>query len=185
MFRLAFVIAIVLLLWLQSCFTLTTHIVDADRHVFCYGVVAWVFLAAFAAILLAFAWLAWGPLKDKLVGGFLLAATPVLIALLAPQLLFERVELTDHFLVHRREWPHARFNADIAWNDMRTATQLNLEDNSFGEKYIVGYEIHTRDDNVYELPSNTVLTAASDTINGRLAERKIPIKTEIKQRPVR
>lgn len=185
MFRLGFVIAIALLLWLQSCFTLTTHVVDGEQHVFRYGVVAWTFLAAFAGIMLAFAWLAWQPLKDKLLGGFLLAATPVLMALLAPQLLYERVELTNDLLIHRREWPHTRFNADIAWSDMLTATQLNLEDNSFGKKYIVGYEIHTRNGRVYELPSNTVLTAASETINARLAERKIATMIEIKQRQAR
>lgn len=181
MFRLAFAVAFVLLLVAQSFFTTTTHIVDGQHHLFRYGILAWVFLGAFAGIMVLFAWIAWQPMKDKLLGGFLLVTTPLLMLLLAPQLLYERVELTDELLIHRREWPHTEYNADIPWDDMASATQLNLEDNSFGKKYIVGYEIHTRGGAVYKLPSNTVLTAASETINARLAERKIPTKLEVKQ----
>jgi hypothetical protein len=103
-----------------------------------------------------------------------------LMLLLAPQLLYERVELTDELLIHRREWPHEQFNVDIPWDDMVSATQLNLEDNSFGKKYIVGYEIRTRSGAVHKLPSNTVLTAASEAINERLSQREIPTKVEVK-----
>ena len=63
---------------------------------------------------------------------------------------------------------------------MASATQVNLEDNSFGKKYIVGYEIRTRDGTVHKLPSCTVLSSARETINARLAEKKIPKKDEVK-----
>src|SRR6187200_1820278 len=102
MFRLAFAVAVVLLLLVQSLFITTTHIVEGQHHVFRYSALAWVFLGGFAAITVAFAIIAWKPLQDKLLGGFLLAATPVLMLLLAPQLLYERVELTDELLIHRR-----------------------------------------------------------------------------------
>jgi hypothetical protein len=180
MFRLAFAVAVVLLLLVQSLFTTTTHIVEGQHHVFRYSALAWMFLSGFASITVAFAIIAWKPLKDKLLGGFLLAATPLLMLVLAPQLLYERVELTDELLIHRREWPHTEFNVDIPWDEMISATQVNREDNSFGKKYIVGYEIRTRGGAVHKLPSNTVLTAASETINERLAQRKIPTKVEIK-----
>ena len=180
MFRLAFAVAVILLLLVQSLFVTTTHIVDGEHHIFRYSAVAWIFLAAFGGIVVTFAVIAWKPLNDKLLGGLLLAAAPLLMLLLAPQLLKERVELTDDLLIHRREWPHTEFNADIPWADMTSATQVNREDNSFGKTYIVGYEIHTRDGRVYKLPSNTVLTAASPTINAYLAARKIPRKEEVK-----
>ena len=180
MFRLAFALAVVLLLLAQSFFVTTTHVVDGDRHIFRYSAVAWAFLATFGVIVVAFAVIAFKPLKDKLLGGFLLAVTPLLMLLLAPQLLYERVELTEELLIHRREWPHTEFNADIPWADMTAATQVNIEDNSFGKRYIVGYEIRTRDGRVYKLPSNEVLTAASETINANLAQRQIPTKAEVK-----
>lgn len=180
MFRLAFAIAIVLLLLVQSFFVTTTHVVEGNHHIFRYGAVAWAFLAGFGAILVIFAVIAFKPLKDKVLGGFLLAAMPVLMFLLAPQLLYERVELTDELLIHRREWPHTEFNVDIPWDEMVSATQVNLEDNSFGKKYIVGYEIRTRDGVVHKLPSCTVLSAASETVNERLAEKNIPKKDEVK-----
>ena len=63
---------------------------------------------------------------------------------------------------------------------MVSATQVNLEDNSFGKKYIVGYEIRTRDGVAHKLPSCTVLSAASDSVNARLAEKNIPKKDEVK-----
>jgi hypothetical protein len=180
MFRLALAVAIVLLLLVQSFFTTTTHVVEGEHHIFRYSALAWVFLGGFAGILAAFAWIAWQPMKDKPLGGFLLAATPLLMLLLAPQLLYERVELTDELLIHRREWPHTEFNVDIPWDQMVSATQVNREDNSFGKKYIVGYEIRTRGGKVHKLPTCIVLTSASETINARLAERKIPTKLEVK-----
>lgn len=180
MFRLAFAVAIVLLLLVQSFFITTTHIVEGEHHIFRYSAIAWAFLAGFGGILVAFAVIAFKPLNDKVLGGFLLAATPVLMLLLAPQLLFERVELTDDLLIHRREWPHTEYNVDILWDEMASATQVNLEDNSFGKKYIVGYEIRARNGAVHKLPICTVLTAASETINARLAEKNIPKKDEVK-----
>lgn len=181
MFRLAFAVAVVLLLLVQSFFVTTVHIVDGERHIFRYSAVAWVFLAAFAGILLLFAVIAWKALHDKLLSGFLLVATPLLMFLLAPQLLYERVELTDELLIHRREWPHTEFNVDIPWDDMAAATQVNREDNSFGKTYIVGYEIRTRNGVVHKLPTCTVLTAASDTINERLTAKNVPKKDEVKR----
>jgi hypothetical protein len=180
MFRLGFAIAVVVLLLLQSFFVNTTHIIDGEHHVFRYSAVAWAFLAGFAAILVAFAVIAWKLLNDKLLGGFLLVATPLLMLALAPQLLFERVEVTDDLLIHRREWPHTEFNVDIPWDEMASATQVNREDNSFGKTYIVGYEIRTRKGAVHRLPSCTVLTAASETINAYLAEKNIPKRDEVK-----
>jgi hypothetical protein len=183
MFRIALALAIVLLLWLQSLCTTTEHVTNGNRHVFAYSWVAWLFFCGFIVILLAFAGLAWRVLKDRLVGGVMLAGIPLVALATGPQFWCERVEITDTHLIHRREPPHTEFNADIPLANIASAVQIRRESGSFSTYYAVGYTITMTDGRQFRLPSNTVLTAAHETINDVFKARNIPLKTETIHRP--
>jgi hypothetical protein len=81
----------------------------------------------------------------------------------------ERVEVTATHLVHRREPPHTRFNVDIPFTDIASATELHRDT---GAK---GYIFTLKDDRIVEFPANTVVTAAQKTISAQLRRRNIPL----------
>lgn len=176
MFRLALAIAFIVLLWLQSLFTQTVHFVDGGVHVFTYNWVPWFFLALTALTLVGFAEIARRLLKDRVVAVICLLAIP-LFGFLSLQFIYERVELTDELLVHRREPLHTRFNVDIPWDAIQSATKIEREQAGlFGPNfYNVGYEFLLRNGQLQQLPSNTVLTRAQDEIDRILAARNIPV----------
>jgi hypothetical protein len=80
-------------------------------------------------------------------------------------------------LIHRREPPHTKYNVDIPLDQIVSVVETRTESNSFSTFYLVGYDVSTRDGRTYKLPSNVVLTAASETINRMLDERGIPRQT--------
>jgi hypothetical protein len=175
MFRLLMVAAFALLLFLHSLFLQTVHIQRGNDHIFRYGAVAWVFLCLFAILPLLFALLAWKWLRDSGGAIILLIAAPVMFFLVAPQIIYERVELTETEWKHRREWPHQQYNADVAWADIREVTKVMKEDLSFGQKWYIGYDITLKDGRQRKFPSNTVLTAAAPMVDEELAKREIPV----------
>ncbi|HET6422524.1 MAG TPA: hypothetical protein VFG20_02500 [Planctomycetaceae bacterium] len=175
MFRLLIAIGFALLLFLQSLFVQTVHIQQGADHVFRYGAVAWFFVVLFAVLPLLFAVLAWKWLRDAGGAIILLIAAPVMFFVVAPQIIFERVELTETEWKHRREWSHQQYNADIAWSDIREVTKVMKEDLSFGQKWYIGYDITLKDGRQIKFPSNTVLTAASPVIDEELQKRELPM----------
>jgi hypothetical protein len=178
MFRLAYGATFVILLWLYSQFTDTVQIVRGDTHVFAYNWVPWSFLLCLALLHVAFAEFARRLLKDRALAVLCLLIIP-LYGLLVPKFIYERVEVSPDRLVHRREPPHTRFNADISWDSVVSATKIEREmAGLFAPNfYNVGYEFTLRDGRVHELPSNTVLTSAQDKIDRVLAVRGIPVDT--------
>src|SRR5262245_27030992 len=108
-FRLAFLIAFLLLLWIQSLFTQTTHHIVGDRHVFEYSWVAWLFAGIQALMLASFAEIARRVLKDRFISVTCWLTIPFFALFVWPQIICERVELTPELLVHRREPPHTEF----------------------------------------------------------------------------
>jgi len=76
-------------------------------------------------------------------------------------------------LSHRREPPHTRFNADITFTNIASAVELQYESG------LRGYRMLLKDGREVELPANTVLTAARDTIDAQLRARSIPVTTQI------
>jgi hypothetical protein len=183
MYKLAFALAVLLLLWIQSWFTTTTHIAVGDRHVFAYGWLAWLFLSLFLALLAGFSWLAWRWYQDRVLAGILLAGVPLVLFVSLPQTLCERVELSGQRLVHRREPPHTKYNADIPLADIQSATEIQAESGSFSTYYLFGYRLDLRDGRQIELPRGEVVTAAHETIHAALVARGIPVETEVVARP--
>jgi hypothetical protein len=178
MFRLAFALAIVMLLWLQSLVDTTEHFTDGARHVFAYGWAAWLFFGGFMVIFVVFAGVAWRLLKDRILAGIILAGMLLTTLACLPQIWCERTELTDTHLIHRREWPHTEFNADIPLANIASVIETRRESGSFATYYAVGYQITMTDGRQFRLPSNTVLTAAHETINDVFDARNTPVKTE-------
>jgi len=176
MFRLAFGVAFIILLWLQSLFTQTEHVLRDDVHVFRYNWVPWLFLVLMALTIMGFAEVARRLLKDRLLAILCLLMIP-LFGLTSLQLIFERVEVSDNLLVHRREPPHTRFNVDIPWDDVAAVTKIEREKAGLFAPnfYNVGYEFTMRNGQLHELPSNTVLTRAQEEIDRILAARRIPV----------
>jgi hypothetical protein len=181
-YKIAFAVAVVLLLFLQSFFDTTVHTVSANHHVFSYGFLAWLFFALFVLIVMGFAIFAWKKMNEPILAGIMLLGIPLICFAALPQICYERVELTGEHLIHRREPPHTKYNFDIPWSDMTSVTEIKKESGSFSTYYEVGYRITTRGGQ-YELPSNTVLTAAHETIDNELTSRNIPVKVEIQRRP--
>lgn len=177
MFRLLMAVAFVLLLWIQSLFTHTIHIVDGTQHVFCYGLVAWGFMAAFVLLVVGFAVLAWKWLNDRVGAMILLVFAPLMGLVVLPQILYERVELTDTEWRNRREWPHNQYSADVSWNEIASVTKVRHEDKSFGQTWRVGYDITLRDGRTVEFPSGTVMTAAELTVDDFLKKHAIPTQS--------
>lgn len=176
MFRLALAIAFIFLLWLQSLLTQTEHIVRGDVHVFQYNWVPWLFLVLMSLMLVGFAEIARRLLKDRVLALICVLGIP-LFSLLSLQFIYERVEVSNELLVHRREPPHTRFNVDITWDSIQAATKIEHEKAGLFAPnfYNVGYEFTLRGGQRLELPSNTVLTRAQDEIDRILAARKIPL----------
>jgi len=180
LFKLAMAVAFVVLLWLQSQFTETEHIVQGQVHIFKYNWVPWFFLVLMALTLVGFAEIARRFLKDRVAAIVCLLGIP-LFGLISLQFLCERVEITDKFLVHRREPPHTRFNVDIPWDSIQAATKIEYEKGGMFAPnfYNVGYEFTLRNGEFHELPSNTVLTSAQDEIDRILAARQVPLNKRI------
>ena len=183
MYRLAFALVVVLLLWVQSLFDTTTHTVSGSHHVFAYGWLAWFFQGLFIVALLGFAWLAWRWMQDRVVAGIMLAGVPLFCLVVMPQTACERVELTDELLIHRREPPHTKYNFDIALSEIASATAVSQETGSFGTEHMFGYRFVTKDGRQYDLPLSTTLTAAHEAIGQELSARKIPLNIELRERP--
>jgi hypothetical protein len=176
MFRLALGIAFVFLLWLESLFTQTEDVIRRDVHVFKYNWVPWLFLVLVALMLIGFAEIARRLLRDRVLAILCLLMIP-LFGLLSLQFIYERVEVSNELLIHRREPPHTRFNVDIAWDSILSATKIEREKPGLFAPnfYNVGYEFMLRNGQTQELPSNTVLTRAQDEIDRMLALRRIPV----------
>ena len=180
MFRLAYSVAFIVLLWLRSLFTQTVHVIHGDVHVFKYNWVPWLFLVMMALITIGFAGVAHKLLKDRTLAMLCLLTIP-LWGLIAPKLLYERVEVSDRRLVHRREPPHTRFNVDIRWDAVIAVTKIEREQAGLFAPnfYNVGYEFAMRTGQLHELPSNTVLTRAHGEIDRILAARGIPVNNRV------
>jgi hypothetical protein len=183
MYKLAFAIAVALLLWVHSWFTTTTHTASGGRHVFAYGWLAWLFVSLFIALLAGFSWLAWRHYRDRVLAGIMLAGIPLVLLLVLPQTLYERVELTGERLVHTREPPHTKYNCDIPLANIQSATEIQAEAGSFSTYYLYGYKLLLRDGSLVELPRGEVVTAAHQAIHAALAARDIPIETQVVARP--
>lgn len=176
MFRLAFALAFLLLLWLQSLFTQTTHLVRGQTHVFRYNAVPWFFLALMFLMLVGFAEIARRLLKDRILAVLCLLGMP-LFGLVSLQFIYECVEVSEKLLVHRREPPHTQFNVDIPWESITASTKTERERAGFfgPDGCTVGYEFKLKSGQVQELPSNTVLTHAQEEIDRILGARGIPM----------
>jgi hypothetical protein len=167
--KLIFLAACLLYIWFQSLFVHTTHTVVGERHIFAYGWLGILLGFGFNLVPIGTAWFLWRVRKDRVGALLFLLCIPLFAAFVMPQLFMERVEVTPAQLVHRREPPHTRYNADIAFDDIASAIELDYET---GMK---GYEITLKNGRSLELPANTVLTAARDTINSQLQARSIPL----------
>jgi hypothetical protein len=180
LFKLALAIAFVFLLWLQSQFTQTEHIIQGNVHVFKYNWVPWIFLMLMSLACTGFAEIARRVFKDRVLAIICLLGIP-LFCLISLQFIYERVEISDKLLVHRREPPHTRFNVDIPWDSIQAATKIEQEKGGLFAPnfYNVGYEFTMRDGRLQELPSNTILTRAQDEIDRILAARGIPVNKRI------
>jgi hypothetical protein len=172
MVRLIFLIACVLYIWLQSLFVQTSHAIVGDRHIFSYGWLGIVLGFGFNIVPIGTAWFLWKVRQDRAGAAIFLLFIPLFAVLVMPQLFMERVEVTLTQLSHRREPPHTRFNADIPFADIASAVELNYECG------LRGYKMLLKDGRTLELPANTVLTAARDTIAAQLRSRQIPVTSQ-------
>jgi hypothetical protein len=179
MFRLAFLVAFLFLVWLESLFTQTVHVIDGKTHLFKYNGIPWLFLVLMSLVLVGFAEIARRFQKDRVTASICLLGLPF-FAFVSLQLLYERVEVTDSLLVHRREWPQTQYNADISWDSIQSATKIEREKPGLlaPNYYHVGYEFTLKGGRLLELPSNTVLTSAQEEIDRKLALHKIPQNTQ-------
>jgi hypothetical protein len=165
-------------LWFQSLFVQTTHTIVQGRHLFAYNWLA-VFLAVgFNLIPIGAALFLWRVKKDKVGAGIFLLFIPIFAVFILPQFFMERLEITSTHLIHRREPPHTRFNADVPFVDIASAVELHRDN---GTK---GYLFTLKDGRVIEFPGNTVMTAAQKTISAQLRSRNVPITVrEISREP--
>ena len=179
MVRLMFLIACLLYIWFQSLFVHTQHVIVGDRHIFSYGWLGILLGFGFNIVPIGTALFLWKVKKDRFGAAIFLLCIPLYAVFVMPQLFMERVEVTPAQLIHRREPPHTRFNADIAFSDIASAVELNYESG------LRGYKILLKDGRTVELPANTVLTAARDTIAAQFQSRGIPVTTEVIRRESR
>jgi len=179
-FKLAMAIAFIFLLWLQSKFTETEHVIRGNVHIFKYNWVPWFFLVLMSVTLIGFAEIARRFMKDRVAAIICLLGIP-LFGLISLQFICERVEVSNELLVHRREPPHARFNVDIPWNSIQAATKIEYEKAGLFAPnfYNVGYEFTMQNGQLQELPSNIVLTRAQVEIDRILAAHQIPVNKRI------
>lgn len=178
MFRLIFLLACLLYLWFQSLFIQTVHTVADQRHVFAYSWVGIAFGLGFNLIPIAAAVFLWRVKRDRVGAGIFLLCIPLLGVLVLPQLFMERVEVTRTHLIHRREPPHTQFNADVAFEDIAAATELDLESG------LKGYVLLLKNGTSVELPANTVLTSARDFVDSQFRAHHIPVATRTVKRSV-
>jgi hypothetical protein len=172
MFRLIFLLACLIYIGFQSLFVQTTHEVLGERHIFSYSGVGIILGFGFNVIPIVGAWFLWRIKKDRVGAGIILLCIPIFALFIMPQYFLERVEVTSTLLIHRREPPHTRFNADIAFDDIDSAVELQYETG------MRGYTLRLKNGRTLELPANTVLTAARDTISAQLLSRQIPVRSE-------
>ena len=179
-FKIGMAVVFILLLWLQSLFTQTEHVIRGEVHIFRYNWVPWLFLILMFGMLIGFAEVARRFMKDRWAAIICWLMIP-LFSLVSLGFICERVEVSDKLLVHRREPPHTRFNVDIPWDSIQAATKIERERSGlFAPNYYhVGYEFSLRNGQLQELPSNTVLTSAQDEIDRILAARQIPVNKRI------
>lgn len=179
MVRLLFLTACVLYIWFQSLFVQTSHVTVDERHIFSYGWTGIVLGFGFNIVPISTAWYLWRIKKDRFGAALFLLFIPLFAIFVMPQLFMERVEITPAQLSHRREPPHTRFNADIAFDDIASAVEL------VHETGMKGYLIRLRNGKSLELPANTVVTAARDTIAANLHARGIPVTSQTIRREPR
>jgi hypothetical protein len=169
MIRLVFLVACGIYLWFQSLFVQTSHTVVLGRHVFAYNWLGVLLAVGFNVIPSGAALYLWRVKKDKVGAGIFLLAIPLFAAFVLPQLFMERVEVTPTHLIHRREPPHTRFNADIRFDNIDSAVEIQRDNGT------TGYVFTLKDGRLVELPANTVLTTARNTISSQLRQRNIPL----------
>ena len=184
LFRGGFLIAVLVVIGLHQCFTQTVHVIVGQTHVFRYNHVPWILFIALSLMMAVFAEVARRFLKDRAATVICWLMIPV-YGLLTIQLIYERVEINDEWLVHRREPPHQKYNVDIAWDTIRTATKINMEKPGIfvPNSYTVGYEVSLNDGTFLELPANTVLTSAQELIDTKLNEQRINWRTRVERMP--
>ena len=179
MFRLAYAIAFILLMWLQSLFTSSVHTVENGTHRFHYNAVPWFFLALMFVLQITFAEISRRFIKDRILTVLCLLGIP-LFGLLSLQLIYELTEVSETQIRHRREPPHTEFNVDIAWDEIQSGVKLEREmAGLFAPNfYNIGYVFTLKNGKKQELPSNTILTAAHEEVDRILTGREIPITTQ-------
>lgn len=180
MFRLALGIVFVLLLGLHSLLPETAQTVDGTRHLFAAAWTQWFFVGLTALVLIGFAEIARRFMKDRILSVICWLMIPLFGFTLVPGLWDNRVEITKDHLIHRRGYPHARYNADIPWADVRKVTEIKKEypGSFWGTKYILRYQVELKDGTTFELPSSPPLIAAQQQIDRVIAERKIPFTVQ-------
>jgi hypothetical protein len=164
--QLAFAAATAVLLLVFSRFDHTTHFVEGNRNVFAYSWVGLLFVLSFCLIPLAAAWFCWRVMKVRLFAAIFLLGIPLIGVSVLPQIMMERVEVSPTQLIHRREPPHNRYDADIEFDTIASAVETQQ----------CGYIFVLKNGQIVELPGNTILTTAHDTIDARLRARNIPIR---------
>lgn len=169
MFRLVLALACVAYLLLYTLLVRTSHSVEGERHLFYYNSFTVLFALGFNIIPITGAWFLWRVKNSRFVACMLLLAIPLFAFMVMPQLFMERVEVTPTHLIHRREPPHGRYNADIAFADIASVVEL---EHGVG----TGFLLILKDGSTVELPANTVLTAARETVLAEFRRRNIPVK---------
>jgi fucose 4-O-acetylase-like acetyltransferase len=94
--------AFIFLLWVQSLFTDTVHSVENGTHIFRYNAMPWFFLALMFIMQIGFAEIARRFMKDRVLAVLCLLGIP-LFGLLSLQLIYERTEVSETQISHRRD----------------------------------------------------------------------------------
>jgi len=171
MVRALFLIATLAYLGIQSLFVQTSHTIVGERHVFAYNTAAIILGLGFNIVPLGAAAFLWRVKRDRAGAVMFLLCIPLIGFFVMPQFFMERVEVTPTQIIHRREPPHTRFNADVAFADIVSVVELQYESG------IRGYLLTMKSGPVVELPANTVLTSANGFIDAEFEKRNIPITT--------
>ncbi|MCA8986131.1 MAG: hypothetical protein KDA78_00725 [Planctomycetaceae bacterium] len=179
MFRFTYAFVLIFLLWLQSLFTDTVHTFENGSHRFHYNLVPWFFLGLICLTQAVFAEIARRFMKDKWLGILCLLFIP-LFGFLSLKHVYERTEVSESGISHRREPPHTRYNVDIVWDDIQSAVKYETEQAGLFAPnfYNVGYVFTLKNGKDHELPSNTVLTAAHEEVDRILKMRNIPVTNQ-------
>ena len=159
-----------------SFFVQTTHITIGAREIFRYSLTGVLIAFGYNTIPAGAAWYLWRK-KDRIAAAIFALVIVANCVLVMPQLFMERTELTPTHLIHRREPPHTRYNADISLADIVSVVRERDPVYGFSSEptWNVGYRLTLRDARTIVLPANTVLTAASPTIDARLCQLGVPI----------